>query len=193
MLMLFAILGIMTVVLNASAKSPQHVPDSLDMGSYSVVYDPYLLIPVSADWVIDSQFLGSAKRVPSWRFSEDPRVDRPRACHDDYTRSGYDRGHMCPAGDRSASSDLMRSTFIMTNVAPQAPSLNRGAWMQMEEACRSLALNGQSLTIHVDAVFWHADTQRIGSHRVAVPHAFVKTVRDLLTDTICQSKYFQND
>lgn len=58
---------------------------------------------------------------------------------------------------------------------------------------RSIARSGRSLAIHVDAVFWHADTQRIGSHRVAVPHAFVKTVRDLLTDTICQSKYFQND
>lgn len=193
MLMFFAILGIMAIVLTVSAKSPQHVPDSLNMGTYSVVYDPDLLIPVSADWVIDRQFLGSAKRVPSWRFCEDPRVDRPRACHDDYTRSGYDRGHMCPAGDRSAGSDLMRSTFIMTNVAPQAPSLNRGAWMKMEEECRSMARNGRSLTIHVDAIFWHADTQRIGSHRVAVPHAFVKTVRDLLTDTICQSKYFQND
>lgn len=191
--MFFAILGIMAIVLNVSAKRPQHVPDSLNMGTYSVVYDPDLLIPVSADWVIDSQFLGSVKRVPSWRFCEDPRVGHPRANHDDYTRSGYDRGHMCPAGDRSARTDLMQSTFIMTNVAPQTPSLNRGTWMQMEEMCRSLARKGQALTVHVDAVFWQADTQRIGSHRVAVPHAFVKTVRDLLTDTICQSKYFQND
>lgn len=52
MLMFFAILGIMAVVLTVSAKSPQHVPDSLNMGTYSVVYDPDLRIPVSADWVL---------------------------------------------------------------------------------------------------------------------------------------------
>jgi endonuclease G len=86
----------------------------------------------------------------------------------------------------------MKSTFIMTNVCPQVPALNRGAWKRMEDNCRNLVKKGVQLAVHVDAVFWHADTQRIGMHGVAVPHGFVKTVRDVLTDTICYSKYFQN-
>lgn len=193
MLVSFAILGIMAIVLNVSARSPQHVPDSLNMGTYSVVYDSELKIPTATDWVLSGDFIGKAMRVPSWRFIEDMRVPSPRATHDDYSHSGYDRGHMCPAGDRSRNTALMRSTFNMLNVCPQTPALNRGAWESMERACRELARNGQALSIHVDAVFWHADTQRIGLHGVAVPHAFVKTVRDFVTDTIVTSKYFQND
>lgn len=70
--------------------------------------------------------------------------------------------------------------------------MNRGEWKKLETACRNIARHGQALSVHVDAVFWPADTQRIGKNRVAVPHGFVKTVRDFLTDTICYSKYFQN-
>lgn len=192
MLVFFAILGIMAMVLNASARSPQHVPDSLDMGTYSVVYDSALLIPISADWIIDSSFLGETKRVPSWRFMEDTRLAPPRACHDDYSRSGWDRGHMCPAADRSKSLLQMRSTFVMSNVCPQSPALNRGAWKKMEEACRAMARNGDSIRIHVDVVFWRADTARIGLHGVAVPHGFVKNVYKCSGDSLIGARYFQN-
>lgn len=166
--------------------------DSLDCGTFSVVYSPELKIPVAADWEVSRQFIGESQREPSWRFAEDTRVSRPRANHNDYTRSGYDRGHLCPAADRSRSKADMRTTFIMTNVCPQAPTLNRGEWKKLETSCRNIARHGQALSVHVDVVFWPADTQRIGKNRVAVPHGFVKTVRDFLTDTICYSKYFQN-
>lgn len=166
--------------------------DTLDCGTFSVVYDPALRIPITADWEVSRQYIGDSQREPSWRFAEDTRVSRPRATHQDYTRSGYDRGHLCPAADRSRSKTNMRTTFIMTNVCPQAPTLNRGEWKKLETACRNIARHGQALSIHVDAVFWPADTQRIGKNRVAVPHGFVKTIRDFLTDTICYSKYFQN-
>lgn len=167
-------------------------PDTLVSDSYIVVYSPTLRVPISADWVCAAQYLGATKREPSWRFSEDTRCPLPRATHNDYTRSGYDRGHMVPAADRSASISSMKSTFIMSNVCPQVPSLNRGEWKRWEDACRSYARNGHPLRVHVDAVWWPADTQRIGKHSVAVPHGFVKTIRDFLTDTICYSKYFQN-
>lgn len=174
------------------SRSQQNDTDTLRMATYYVVYSPTLRVPVSADWVCAAQYLGDTKREQSWRFSEDTRCPLPRATHNDYTRSGYDRGHMVPAGDRSSSISSMKSTFIMSNVCPQVPSLNRGEWKRWEDACRSYARNGHPLRVHVDAVWWQADTQRIGKNGVAVPHGFVKTVRDLLTDTICYSKYFQN-
>lgn len=181
--------------LHSKCALAQPVPthaDTLTMGTYSVVYRPDLRIPVTADWEVSRQFIGESQREPSWRFAEDTRVSRPRATHQDYTRSGYDRGHLCPAADRSRSKADMRTTFIMTNVCPQAPTLNRGEWKKLETSCRNIARHGQALSVHVDVVFWPADTQRIGPNRVAVPHGFVKTVRDFLTDTICYSKYFQN-
>lgn len=192
-MVVFFCLAIIAGIMTVSARAPEHVPDSLNSGTYSVVYDSALLIPISADWRIDSTCLGEVKRVPSWRFTEDVRVPHPRATHDDYTNSGYDRGHMCPAADRSRSVTQMRTTFLMTNVCPQSPALNRGAWKRMEDECRGMAKTGVQLAVHVDVVFWHADTQRIGAHGVAVPHGFVKSVREVSTDSLLVSKYFQNE
>lgn len=170
----------------------QMVPETLRSGSYLVEYRADLRIPISADWNLCATDIGKLKREPSWKFTEDHRVAQPRATHEDYTRSGYDRGHMVPAADRSSDISSMKSTFIMTNVCPQVPSLNRGAWKRLENSCRSYVLNCAPVRIHVDAVFWKADTQRIGSHAVAVPHGFVKSVYSWPHDSLLYSRYFQN-
>lgn len=166
--------------------------DTLVSDSYFVVYSPSLRVPISADWMCAAQYLGGTKREPSWRFSEDTRCPLPRATHGDYTRSGYDRGHLVPAADRSVSISSMKSTFIMTNVCPQVPSLNRGEWKRLEDGCRSYARNGHPLRVHVDAVWWQADTQRIGKNGVAVPHGFVKSVYSWPADSLIYAQYFQN-
>lgn len=181
-----------TSVLILALSACPNFGQVLDHGSFTVIYDSTLLIPTQADWVLSPKFLGKSSREPSWRFIEDDKIPMPRANHRDYTRSGYDRGHMCPAADRSASAELLRSTFIMTNVCPQTPALNRGAWKRLEDGCRKIAAAGHSLAIHVDVVFWQADTQRIGKNRVAVPHGFVKTVRDAFSDSILYARYFVN-
>lgn len=183
---------LMALIYPFSGNLLADVPDTLDSGTYVVVYSPGLRIPQSVDWVLRKSDLGSSKREPSWRFAEDTRVSRPRASHSDYTGSGFDRGHMVPAADRSATISAMRSTFIMTNVCPQVPSLNRGSWKRLEDGCRAIAKQGMQLHIHVDALFWQADTQRIGRDSVAVPHAFVKSVYSWPADSLLYSRYFQN-
>lgn len=165
---------------------------TLSMDSYHVEYDSVLLIPRTVEWMLSDRYLGESRREPSWRFAEDSRVPSPRACLDDYTHSGYDRGHMVPAADRSASKKAMRSTFTMTNVCPQAPALNRGAWKKVEDACRRYVRGGHQLRIVANALFWKADTQFIGGHRVAVPHGFTKTVYTYPDDSIIFTKYFPN-
>ena len=183
---------LMALIYPFSGELLAMVPDTLNSGTYVVVYSPALRIPLTVDWVLRKSDLGSSKREPSWRFVEDARVPRPRACHSDYTHSGFDRGHMVPAADRSATISAMRSTFIMTNVCPQVPSLNRGSWKRLEDGCRTIVNHGQALHIHVDALFWQADTQRIGRDSVAVPHAFVKSVYSWPADSLLYSRYFQN-
>ena len=55
---------------------------------------------------------------------------------DDYRGSGFDRGHLCPAADRSATSQDMDATFLMTNMVPQSPDLNRKTWVKLAEYAR---------------------------------------------------------
>lgn len=147
---------------------------SIRNGSFSVVYDIEIQCPSQVEWVVCPGNMGDIKREPSWRFLPDVPDLRARARHDDYTHTGYDRGHMCPAADRSASISSMISTFVMSNVAPQTPRLNRGEWQATERACRKLAIEHDSVHVLAMPIYIHRDTTYIGSHRIAVPHAFLK-------------------
>lgn len=147
---------------------------SLVNSTYSVEYRPDLGIPTRVDWTISDSLMGSVKRTPTYRFKTDGRTPRPRITSALYTRSGFQRGHMCPAADRSASKDLMRSTFLMSNVCPMTPAINTGAWKITEETGRALARRGHKVNVTAAPLFFPQDTSWIGGHRVAVPHAFVK-------------------
>ena len=59
-----------------------------------------------------------------------------------YSNTGFDRGHTCPSGDRTATTTANQSTFYMTNIIPQAPKLNQGAWNDFENYTRSLLSSG---------------------------------------------------
>ena len=59
---------------------------------------------------------------------------------------GYDRGHICPSGDRTASKEMNSQTFVMTNMQPQYhkfngfdDSGNNGLWVRMENQLRKWA------------------------------------------------------
>ncbi len=66
---------------------------------------------------------------------------------DDYSGSGYDRGHMCPSADRTDSTDDNQLVFFMSNIIPQAPNNNEGVWGNFEDYCRTLAQSGDELLI----------------------------------------------
>ena len=59
--------------------------------------------------------------------------------HDDYTRSGYDRGHMAPNGDFNDTTENALATFFMGNIWPQTPEVNRKTWLAAENRTRWLA------------------------------------------------------
>ena len=164
----------------------------VDYSSFVVEYSDSLKIPLTVVWNLSSSDLGKVKRSASMKFYTDTIEGRPTASPADYTNSGYDRGHMCPAADRSRSRELMASTFTMANICPQTPDLNRRSWKYLEDSCRVWARQGKKLKIEAVPVFWVAPVLRIGRSRVAVPHGFVKTIRDQLTDSIIHQQYFEN-
>eukprot|EP01035_Chromulina_nebulosa_P011067 gene11067-14811_t len=64
-----------------------------------------------------------------------------------YSGSGYDRGHMCPSGDRTVTRADNDIVFYMTNMIPQAPDNNQGVWNNFETYCRTLASAGNEVLI----------------------------------------------
>lgn len=64
-----------------------------------------------------------------------------------YTGSGFDRGHLVSSKDRSDTEANNDAVFLMTNIVPQSPNCNQGAWERFERYCRELADDGKELYI----------------------------------------------
>lgn len=94
----------------------------------------------------------------------------------DYTHSGYDRGHMCPAADQHWSADAMRDCFSMANICPQNGELNRRAWGTLEKKCRQWSNEKGGLLITAGPIYEATDTETIADGRVRVPGAFFKAI-----------------
>ena len=140
------------------------------------VYNKDRRVPNWVAWHLTAAHLkGSVKRSDA-SFHEDEEVPMPRAIDSDYVRSGYDRGHMCPAGDNKWSAKAMDESFLFTNVCPQAPQLNRGDWNEMEQACRKWAKENGDIYIVCGPIFYKKRAKTIGKNKVAVPDAFFKVV-----------------
>jgi endonuclease G len=104
-------------------------------------------------------------------FRQDLRVGKASATNSDYTRSGYDRGHMAPAGDASTS-DEMYSTFFFTNMTPQNPVLNRGEWAHLEEKVRK-GIKDDTWVLNI--AMYGVEPKRIGTG-IPVPKGYWKIV-----------------
>ncbi len=92
----------------------------------------------------------------------------------DYRRSGYDRGHICPAADQKWSARAMHDCFVMANICPQDHRLNSGAWATLEKRERTWTRKHDGLIIAAGPIYDKNDTQRIGATGVRVPSAFFK-------------------
>ena len=107
-------------------------------------------------------------------FMPDPLVRTGSALSSDYSRSGYDRGHLCPAGDFNASRVTKKETFYMSNITPQEPYFNRGIWNDLEVKFRDW-VNRDGDIFMVTGPVLRDGLETIGrSNRIAVPEYFYK-------------------
>ena len=116
---------------------------------------------------------GSQSRTDNFR--PDPNVSTGSATLADYKGSGYDRGHLCPAGDMKIDKKAMSETFYMSNMSPQEPSFNRGIWKKLEATVRQWAIDEG--TIHVaTAGVLSTSSGHIGTNNVTIPKYYYKVV-----------------
>jgi endonuclease G len=142
--------------------------------AYLVAYDAPVKIPAYVAYTLLPQnALGCFPRTNA--FVADQSLGGTGARPDDYAGTGYDKGHAAPDGDLSWSQIVEYESFLMTNMYPQAGSLNRGAWKLLETSVRGWAVQlNQPFTIYVGA-FYGAGDKTIGNG-VIVPHGYYKIV-----------------
>ena len=109
-------------------------------------------------------------------FMPDPEVPYEKtATTNDYKNSGWDRGHMAPAGDMKWSEQAMKESFYLSNICPQNKNLNSGIWKSLEEQVRSLAMQKGNLYVVCGPIV-SKQPETIGSNEVAIPDAFFKVL-----------------
>ena len=164
----------------------------VDETGYSIGYSKEIEQPLWVCWELTSNMVcqtNKVKRTNDFRQNVISNI-LTSATPEEYKNSGYDRGHMCPAGDRTYSKKLMSETFLMSNMCPQHPDLNRKTWMELEHDTRINASTNEILHIYCGPVFF-GKTNYI-TNSLAIPNMFYKVIVNKMTGKI-DSYLFPND
>lgn len=148
----------------------------IERKQYVLSYNPKLNVANWVAWQLHASWYGDAPRK-SGKFITDSTLPSSfeRITHDDYTKSGYDRGHMVRSEERTANEDDNRATFLMSNVLPQTPTLNQQTWLSLEYECERLCKSeGKELYVIAGGVFSKQPPLLKG--KVAVPDSCWKIV-----------------
>lgn len=108
-------------------------------------------------------------------FIEDPKVRTKSADWRNYKGSGYDRGHLCPAGDRRFSEYAYNETFYTSNISPQDQEFNAGVWNRLEMQVRRWAKRYNEVVVITGGVLVDG-LEEIGEEDVDVPNYYYKIV-----------------
>jgi endonuclease G len=132
-----------------------------------------------AEWVYyeltPSLIKGGQKRTDDYR--PDESVPTISAQLEDYRGSGYDRGHLCPAGDMKLNLTAMSESFYLSNMSPQDRDFNAGIWNVLEDQVRRWAFVKGKIYV-VTAGVLTSDMGSIGANRVTVPKYYYKIIYD---------------
>jgi endonuclease G, mitochondrial len=141
--------------------------------SYTISYNDKLGHANWVGWQLQANDIGT--NVYHGVFKSDVNLpDGFRIIHrKSYTKTAYDRGHLCNSQARSSSVSINAETYLMTNAVPQAVKCNRGTWKRLEDLCQQWALQGDYLTIYAGCLGRKGSLTKQG---VNIPKQFWKVV-----------------
>lgn len=174
--------------LFADGRTPALVNPKLAQQTIPLCYDAFAVLhsgvtrtPLYAAEHLTRQSVADARGVArDDAFHEETRLPPDgRAALEDYVRSGFDRGHLAPAGDMPTEPAQAQS-FSLANIVPQDRALNRGLWADIEESTRRLATRRGSLFVVTGTIFSGDAVQAIRGG-VLVPTQLFKALFDPVT------------
>lgn len=187
-------------VQTEQVEETKHAPSSTESTNVNTTYNYKSFLPTSSSQVYNHTYYsidyneeheqpnwvyylltkasikGSAKRKDDFRT--DPDITTKSATLSDYKKSGYDRGHLCPAADMKLNKEAMSETFYLSNMSPQLPGFNRGEWKRLEAQVREWAVEEDSLLVVTGPIF-KDNIEQIGKEEVTVPGYYYKVIYDI--------------
>ena len=169
-------------IIGEDLEQPAPISNSeviLFKNSFIVSYNMETKCPNYVAWCLTKDRLdGKVSRSDTF-IGDDVIGESSRVETQDYSGSGYDRGHMCPAADNRHDQMSMMQSFMMTNICPQNHNLNSGDWKELEEQCRQWVKDYSELYIVCGPIFDKKNPRTIGKRKglkIAVPDRFFKVV-----------------
>ena len=152
--------------------------------SYDIVYDYSRMAPAMVFWTLQSSdFTGTMTAKPKY-FKQDRFLPKPRLKNELFTFIGYQRGHLCPSGDRDSRKDWFKDTFVTSNIVPMTAETNAGAWKETETLCRWLTVQGHQLKIVAGPVWNQTRPDSIPQSFPLVPPTLYKIATCVAHDDV---------
>ncbi|WP_374348140.1 DNA/RNA non-specific endonuclease [Chitinimonas sp.] len=165
----------------AIAEPGRLKPSALCYDAFAVYHSGLTRTPIYvAQHLTPASLTDAQDEVRTNRFFADARLpSAERAELDDYKGSGYDRGHLAPAGDMPTARAMAQS-FSLANMVPQAPDNNRGIWAKsVEKAVRQyVQRTGSEVYVITGPVYTQGQSADAAVKRVWVPDYLFKLVYD---------------
>ena len=148
----------------------------IDKQVYTICYDYKLKGAKYVAYQLDGNKVNAVniKKRPSF-YTEKNIKKKYRSHTRDYTHSGYDRGHLANDASFDYDKKVVRKTYSMANIIPQAPKVNRKTWIKAEKLERQVASKLGEVSV-INGVVYSSNPKRIGKNQIAVPDAFWKMI-----------------
>jgi len=192
----FFIIALLSIVVYATDLSnyinKQNCDQIIDKQVYTICYDYKMKGAKYVAYTLDGTKVNAVniKKRPSF-YTEKNLKKRYRSHTRDYTHSGYDRGHLANDASFDYDKKIVRKTYTMANIIPQAPTVNRKTWIKAEKLERNVAVSLGSVNV-LNGVVYSSNPHRIGKNQIAVPDGFWKMIYN---DSKSYKKcfYYKND
>lgn len=161
-----------------AAKAPADVI-MIDHQYFKIAYNFKRRLPEYVTYQLTADHLKSKSAEKNNKFIPDPFLvnkNIPYVVTAEYAKSGYDRGHLAPSADFAWSQEANNMTFVMSNMAPQTPGLNRDAWKRLEDQVRKWACGEEKVTVITGPVLAENLPKLKGG--LEIPQDFFKIVID---------------
>jgi len=165
--------------LNVASVNPEWKATALCSNHFAVLYSALSKTPLVVVERLNGVMIARAREEARTNlFFPDPRLPGgSRAELSDFAGSGFDRGHMSPAGDQP-DPDSMAQSFALSNMIPQDPTNNRKMWAKIEKDVRKFVRRAHGDVFVFTGPIFDPEHRTIGANRVWVPTRIFKLVYD---------------